>query len=506
MRTQHPHGLAPRVAAGVRLGCALLVASLLGLAAQARAATITDFRPACGAPGDELLIRGSFDLGAGPPSVVVAGEPAQLLGARADRLLVRTAPSTPQSTSAGDARIEVTDALGSAAASGYTVLAPGAPLIYHLSATSAVPGQLVLAFGRRLGAGTAIELTDSTGQRFTVSQVRARHRRFVAFVVPGGPALGPATLLFTNAAGVQSGLCSPQITIAAAGQPTITAIVPADRLPGEPVAIEGTDLGPFGAVRVEWVDPSGGPALVVPGWSNGYDRVRSLVPPAAAGPVRYEVTVHTRAGASNRFAYTTGDPSAAPAPQITALVPDTGPALSPLQIRGQHLLARFARTELLWDGARHAILGFFVERSSGEHRLLSFVPRTASPGPHDVQVQLVRPSGVLASNIATFQVSAPGPLRVTALVPDTARREPLVEIHGSGFGAPGLFPLAVSFDDGTGPRRAQLLRRTENRLLVWRPEGRRLAPGTYTVAVSRQRSPSGPLETATAPGPYTVLP
>jgi hypothetical protein len=448
---------------------ALATVLLASSAAFAQTTTVTGFRPACGSGGDPILIEGTFPAGS-TPIVKVAGVDAAVLRASANRILARVDPLTPQ---VPGATVEVN---GIGAPGTFAVLGPDAPVVHRLSAQTATEGQVVLAFGRRLGQGTTVRVgtVDATN-------VRA-NGRVLAFTVPAGVA-GPVPVTLANAGGATSGSCSPILTVVARGAPAITGFDPASQRPGGRLTIQGTDLGPIGLHRITW-DDGAGQAIDVRGVSNGYDRVFTNVPFQARAGVTYTVTFTASAGPPPVTAVAMYTVAAAATPVIDLLSPDAGPERTRFRIEGSSFFQRGARPTITLGTVGIPVTGSYRDRATGKENLLTFVPAGTANGVYGVVVTV----GGIASSLKDFTVGA-RPLAVASLRPDTVgpRGPTPIEIRGSGFGNPGSGPIAVTFTDTGGTARDGLIIfRNDNLLVVVPPGGRRnpLPAGVYEVRVA----------------------
>lgn len=368
-----------RKRSGMSMGLALAIVALFP--ALAGAATVTGFRPDCGTAGDRIVIEGTFGA---TPAVTIGGTAAAVLRANATHILARVGAGTPVGPGAA---VTVTDAGGSATAPAtYTVLANGSPVVLGQSSPTATAGQLVFLYGLRL-SGAQVEIGG-----VLATQVRAS-RNVVAFRVPLTVPHGTQTVLLTNGPGLAA--CDVTLDIVALGAPTLASLDPAGQAPGERLLATGSNLGPFGWHRVEW---SGGPApLVVPGFSDGYGRVRTFVPFAAVPQTAYQVRVLTPAGPSNALAYTPGAPAA---PVILTLRPDQGPIGTRFAVNGTGLLRMGAPPSLTLGGLPSPIFGMFRDPSGIDH-LLSRVRPVIPVGLQPVQVTV----GGQASNVVDFDVT-----------------------------------------------------------------------------------------------------
>ncbi|MFQ5844124.1 MAG: IPT/TIG domain-containing protein [Planctomycetota bacterium] len=474
----------------------LLLAALLVPSTGALAQTIDTVRPACGTEGDRILIAGS---GFGdPPVVSFDGIDAEVLRHHESRVLVRV----PEGISVGEVTLDVDGATAT-----FVTLEPGSPVVLHLSPKKATAGMRVLVIGLRLGS-SQVDFVDADGA--VVDTVRLFGRRHIGFFrIPDDLAAGAYTLVITNAAGLDTGPCSPKIQVVEAGLPTLDAIRPPEQPPGRPVVCEGTDLGPFGPARVAWTDIDG-KTLRTFAFSNGFDRVYTRVPPDAVGGATYDVVIELRDGSSTEatgvLAYRVGLP---PGPTITAIQPEKGPAGSVVKIRGKGFVAGFGRpvVEFGRDGVATEAKVLLVWPGFGLHEdvIVAQVPDVAD-GDYRVTVTV----GDRTSNAVAFTVGSL-PLTVTSMKPaGQGPRGPTrpVVIEGTGFGVFHLDPpsLAVTWDGGTGGEalRGFVLFHTD-RVIVVIPPGGRIDPlptGTYTVRVVVD--PDGDSPRSVEAGTYTV--
>jgi len=428
-----------------------ILATLLLCAAAALAQTA---HPDCGAEGDHVLIKLIEGEGFAESPVVEFGDTeAQVIGSKDDRILVRV----PAGLTPGEVEITVD---GAAIDSGFVALEDGAPVVLHLSNATATPGATIFLIGRRLAEGD-VEFLDGDGNVVGAAPLKGGFRA-TSLEIPDDLEPGTYTLLVTNGDGVDSGDCSPEIEIVEAGEPTLDSVSPEDRLPGYPVMLNGTDLGPWGKVTVLW--SNGDEEIETFGFSNGFDKIHSFVPWRAEPGTTYDVSV----GDSNTVEYTTG---AVAAPTLDALDPAEGPAGGLFRIKGEGLFG-FTSMPTVQFGGEDATVLFF-----GLKHIVCKVPEEAALGEHDVTVTV----GGETSNALTFTV-------VEETFEVTSMKEALghgpfqpVVIEGSGFGFPGSGPINVTF----GEREGLVLFRTSTRLLVL-PPGSFFDPlpaGDYEVTV-----------------------
>lgn len=515
----------------------LRLCAVLLLAAGAFAQSIDEVRPACAAPGDAVLIKGS---GFGEePTVLFGSAEAEILRNSDTRIICRV----PNGLEAGDVTIDV-----DGATAGFHVLAAGSPAIVHVSTGTATPGMLVFFVGARLKGATAT-FVDAGGDEAAAVPLKGGFR--AAYLkVPADIAPGTYTIVIANAAG-DTGPCSPTLVVVEEGEPTLTSIEPAEQLPGRAVLCKGTDLGPGGFCFLTWTDGEGN-GLFTYGFTNGYDRVHTWVPWEAAAGATYDVVIDFADGSSTEgtgaLSYTVGTPEP---PEIVELEYDAGPAGSLVTIFGTNLVGsgfawptvHFARdgesTEAVvyyafgnspgggfGGGLGGNAPGKLQGEGDGLDQILVEVPPTLEDGEYDVTVTV---SGQ-TSNAVVFSVEDL-PLTVTSMSPDS--QGPwgpvgVVVIEGTGFGVPdyavifaegrddGLAgdPTGIPFEnyfdvtvtwqaEGGEPLEGYVLWHHDREILVIPPGGWEdpLPVGEYTVSVTVERDDG--TETVEA-GTYTV--
>ncbi|MCK6461140.1 MAG: IPT/TIG domain-containing protein [Planctomycetes bacterium] len=517
----------------------LRLSAVLLLAAGAFAQSIDEVRPACAAPGDAVLIKGS---GFGEePTVTFGTTEAEILRGSGDRIICRV----PEGLDAGNTTVSV-----DGASAAFHVLAEGAPAIVHVSTGTATPGMLVFFVGARLKGANA-KFTDGDTEVATVELKGGRRAAYLK--VPADLAPGTYTIVIANEAG-ESGPCSPTLVVVEEGEPTLTSIEPSEQLPGRSVLCKGTDLGPVGFCFLTWTD-DGGNAIFTYGFTNGYDRVHTWVPWEAEAGATYDVTIDFADGSTTEgtgaFAYTVGTPEP---PEITELEYDAGPAGSLVTIYGTNLVGggfAWPVVEFTRDGVSTEALVYYAFGSypgggeggghdkggpnalqggfgwDGVDQILVEVPRELEDGEYEVTVTV---SGQ-TSNAALFTVGDL-PLEVTSMSPDSQGPwgpEGVVVIEGTGFGVPdydfiiaegrdaGLagdpngipfetyFKVTVTWQGAEGdPLEGYVLWHTDREILVIPPGGwdDPLPVGEYTVLVTVEYDDES-TETVEA-GTYTV--
>ncbi|MHC4817106.1 MAG: IPT/TIG domain-containing protein, partial [Planctomycetota bacterium] len=380
--------------------------ALLLLAGVSLAQEIDSVRPECAAPGDYVLIQGS-DFGE-EPTVLFDDVEADVVKNRDDKILVRV-PAEGLDT--GAVTIDVDGATAD-----FTVLEAGAPIILHVSATKATPGMVLILIGARLAGGTAAFVDADDVVAATVDLKGGRRASFLK--IPSDLAAGTYTLVITNPDDIDSGDCSPTIEIVEAGTATVTAITPDEQTPGRGVVCEGTDLGPFGYCYVSWTD-SEDATLESYGFANGYDKVYTRVPFRAEAGATYDVVIEFADGTTTgAFSYDVGT---LPAPTLTELEYDTGPAGDTLGILGENLFSGHklpkveftdgdgvaTEADVLWAFPHHH--HYHGKRTS---KITVRIPASLADGEYDVTVT----TNTGTSNALVFTV-ADLELTVTAMKP-----------------------------------------------------------------------------------------
>jgi len=505
-----------------------LCASVLLIAAGALAQSIDQVKPACAAPGDAVLIKGSGFGDA--PTVLFGTSEAEIVRNDDGRIICRV----PDGVAEGDLTIDV-----EGATAGFHVLAAGAPAIVHVSAEKATPGMLVFFIGARL-KGAMAEFQDDQGG--TAASVALRGGSRIGYMkVPADLAPGSYTIVISNDHG-DSGPCSPTLEVVEEGDATLESIEPEEQLPGRPVVCTGTDLGPFGFCFLTWTDGNGND-LFAYGFTNGYDRVHTWVPWDAEAGATYDVTIDFADGSTtNALAYTVGVPDP---PEITELEYDEGPAGSLVTIYGTDLVGggfSWPVVEFTRDGVSTEALVYYA---FGGHpggfgpnalgfggdemgdQILVEVPRSLEDGDYDVTVTVAGQT----SNAVVFTVGDL-PLTVTSMQPDGQGPHgpsDLVVITGTGFGVPdydfaadgdpgasglagvpnglpfdSFFKVTVTWEGDGDPLEGHVLWHHDREILVLPPGGWQdpLPVGEYTVFVTVERD-DGSTETVEA-GTYTV--
>jgi len=449
---------------------------------------------------------------AAEPAVTIGGTEVEVIRSREDKILVRV----PEDAAAGTATVDVDGATAD-----LEILAAGAPVVLHQSATTATAGQTIILVGRRLNGATV----DILSADVSVATMDLKGRRRVAyFVVPDDLAPGDYTLVLTGVADADAPApesCPLDLTVVAAGNPTITSADPSDQTPGRGIRFKGTDLGPLGHCRVTWKDAQG-KVTKRHGIANGFDTVWSRVPVNAAPGATYDIVITFKDGGSTaeggEFSYTVGD---FPDPVINSIDPTAGPAGDLVDIKGTGLFAGFVvpTVEFTRDGVAteaKVVSGYGAFRGEDE-TLIVLVPATLEDGDYDVTVT----AGDATSNAVVFTVTTL-PLAVTSMKPTSqglrGPRRPVV-IEGSGFGPVSEvsvtgqgrsrsidWKLAVTWDDGGDgpPLMGHILYKTDSQIVVI-PPGAWFDPlpaGTYTVRVVK--NPGTDAEESVAAGTYTV--
>jgi hypothetical protein len=481
------------IASLTRLSLAgILIVFLLSGAAFAG----TTFKPDCGAPGDRLVIMGE---GFGEdPAVQIDGVDAEVWKSN-DRYIVCEVPAD---TATGAVDVTVDSTLLD---DEFIVLAAGAPVVCRVSAEKATPGMSILVVGRRLGGGE-VRFVDSSGE--TAATVTPKGKRMALMItIPEDLDPGVYTLEIENADGISSGDCSPEITIVASGNASITAIADEGALPGGPITIEGTDLSPPGICRVIWTD-SAGDDIVTKGITNGYDRIFTSVPFQAEAGESYDVSVALRDGQdwneTSSIAYEVGTPDA---PAIEGIDPESGPAGSLVKLTGTGFVTFGGMPTVTFDDGTDQVqaLVFGMKPGFGQDKagaILVLVPEELADGEYDVTVAV----GDQSSEAVTFTVKQ-NELTVTSMKPDGGKGKrfaPLILLTGTGFGTRHTTEIEVTFDDGENdPLYGQVLLQMDSKLLVAPPGTWKdpLPAGTYAVTVTRD--PDGDAKTADA-GDYVV--
>jgi len=474
----------------------LTLAGLLSILILSGAAfAATEFKPECGAPGDLLVITGE-DFG-DDPAVEIDKIDADVIRSNEKFILCEI----PEDTSTGSVDVSVD---GNILDDEFIVLAEGSPVVYRVSAEKATPGMSILVIGRRLGGGE-VRFEDSSGETADTVTPKGRLRALMV-TIPEDLDPGTYTLVVENEDGLDTGDCSPEITVVEAGTAAITDITPEDALPGRRVMIEGTDLSPAGFCLVVWTD-SAGDEIRTKGFTNGYDTVYTHVPVRVEAGGSYDVSVELRDGKdwneTGTIAYEIGTPEA---PEIDALKPDSGPAGSLVRLSGEGLISFGGMPIVTFDDGtdkvKAKVFGMKPRFGGRSTELMILVPMTLDDGDYDVTVTI----GDETSETVTFTVET-NDLTVTSMTPDSwdGKRFPRpIMIKGTGFGSKFTTEIEVSFDDSENDvLYGKILWQTDSELLVAPPGIRKepLAAGTYEVTVTRD--PDGDAETADA-GDYVV--
>ncbi|GIE76065.1 hypothetical protein Aph02nite_20150 [Actinoplanes philippinensis] len=168
-------------------------------------------------------------------------------------------------------------------------------------------------------------------------------------------------------------------------------------------------------------------------WSNGYDVVEFLTPPATL-PGAVPITATTRFGATAaRGTFTYGA-----RPEITTISPatvaDSGGSVITLTGTG---FGTSGRPSVIINGVKSP----YVTRV-GSTRAYAVVPPSNDTGPVDVQV--VSPQGGGTSGARPLTLAAPSTLpSITTIRPTTAKPGDSVTITGTNFGTAGTVGVAV---------------------------------------------------------------
>ncbi len=394
--------------------------------------------------------------------VLVGGAPAPLVNVLASGLITAI---LPPHTGAGTANVVVTNPDGQSG-----VLSGG----FAYSDLSAAQGPSVTGVapdeGPQAGGNSAlIKVTNASanallfigGQPATYGPATGG----LAAVMPAAAHHGLADVAVTNANG-QSGILPGAynyIDSTLVAPPTIARIVPDQSPPagGGRVVIDGSGFDPGAQVLFGDAPATG----VVVANSNA---ITCLVPPNAAGPV--DVTVQNSDGSLVKFAQGfTYAASALPAPTVTAVSPNTGPATggTVAEIDGTNFVAG----AILIVGGSPADSVVLVNAGVLTGR---FPPLPA--GAADVTV--TNPdgqSGTLASGFSVAATVAAGPPRVNGITPAAGPLQGGVSASVSGSG----FTAGARVFIGGRPAPAALL---AGALVVTVPAG--AGPGLADVAVT----------------------
>jgi len=353
---------------------------------------ITSLSPAQGPQGGGTLVMITGTDLADASQVTVDGSPVTFTQVSGTQVTFTTAAHAP-----GPVDVRVTTPGGTSNAMPFTFIP--APAITALAPGSGptAGGTLVTITGTNLGDASAVAV-DGAPVAFT--QVSATEVTFTT----AAHAAGPVGVTITTPGGT-----SAPMTFTFVPPPTITSLAP-DSGPtagGTLVTITGTDLGDASSVTVDG-------ASVAFSQVSG-TQVTFTTAAHAAGPV--EVRITTPGGTSGPMTFTY-----VPAPAITALTPDEGPASggTPVTIDGTDLAGATAVTI---DGAS-------VPFSQVSGTQLGFTTPPHAVGPVDVTVTTAGGT----SGPLTFTY-LPAPL-LTELDPDagpTAGGTP-VTITGSDLG------------------------------------------------------------------------
>jgi hypothetical protein len=452
-----------------------------------------NLRPTCGTARDPVLIVGE---GFGETAAVkFDGVDSHVLKRSDTRILC----IVPGATSLGEVSVTVD---GDAADEKFTVLEEGSPVVLRMSARTVTPGLEVVLVGRRLGGGKA-EFVDPVQGVVGTANLWGGHR-VAALAVPGTLAPGKYTLRITNAGGLDTGGCSPEIEVVTGGTPTLAAVSPAGRFRGQRVECRGSNLSPSGLCLVDWTDSSGN-VLKSFGLSNGYDTVVSHVPLLAEHGATYEVVVDLRGDPrTGAVEYEVGTPDD---PAINRLEPDEGPAWSLFRVHGENftVFGEWPAVEMSRAGEtlKAKVIGSHPGCWGRDDVLLALVPPNAADGVYDITVRV----GGRTSNAETFTVGA-RELTVDSMFPRAqGPKGPWapVGLRGTGFGTFQDPDVEVTWDNGSGapPREGKVMFRSDVLLVVLPPGGWKdpLPNGSYTVRITVD--PDGQARTVTA-GTYTV--
>ncbi len=475
------------------ISAALLAVVLLAAPALA-AEEIDSFWPACGAPGDPVMIKGS-DFG-DEPTVTFGDEEAKVLRSTATRILCRV----PADLDEGDVTISVGDA---DATDDFTVLEEGAPVVYRLSVEKGAAGTPVFVYGRRL-TGATVSFVDDTDTEQDSVEVKGG-RRCAFFKVPEDLDEGTYTLVFENEDELDTGDCSPEFEVVEAGDAALSAADPEDPLPGRKLLLEGTDLAPAGPCKVTFTDADG-ETLYAFGFSNGYDEVRTNVPFKAVAGDTYDVVVVLRGDVeTDALELTLGTYDD---PELTELDPAEGPVGTKFAIKGTDLLVLGEKPVVAMDDGTDStevkILFAHPGPMGGDDVIVVLVPDDFAEGEYDVTVTV----GDTTTDALTFEVTELV-LAVDSMKPDSqGTKGPVfpVFIKGTGFGDKDSdLDLAVVWDDGTDTFfDGKVVFRSPTLLMVVPPGGwkDRLEEGSYTVTVTLD--PDGDDEESVEAGTFTV--
>lgn len=244
----------------------LVVLTLVFAARDARALELDGIHPTAGAPGDRVYVQAA-GLRA-DAEVLFGARRASIVRASESALICRV----PRGLAPGPVRVVVD---GRVCRDAFAVLVSGSPVVHGISASVLPPGRTLLLYGRRLGGGEA-QLVDARG----VVAARAGvvgGRRVVAMHVSSGLAAGHYAVRVVNAAGISDDESAPSVEVRAARLRSFHSVGGSLVCPGRHVVCRGTDLARLGSCELRWENGDGTASTGV-GWSNGYDRITTLVP------------------------------------------------------------------------------------------------------------------------------------------------------------------------------------------------------------------------------------
>jgi uncharacterized repeat protein (TIGR01451 family) len=324
------------------------------------APSITEFAPASGAPGDQVIVNGDHFTGT---TAVKFGGVSAVFTVTADTQLQTVVPG-----GATNAPISVTTPAGTAVSAASFIVLPPGPIVSSFEPTAGLPGAAVTIEGVHFTGATAVRFGGRSAAFDVTSDAQIRA------VVPADGTTGPITVSTPGGTHVTSTL----FFVA----PRIVSFMPTNGAPETEVLIQGASF-------------TGATAVTFNGTSTAFsvlsaEQISTRVPAgASSGPV----TVTAPGG-------TAISPADFVVPvSITSFTPAAGPPGTVVKITG----ASFSGATAVYFGG---VPGTFTVNSAA--LITAVVPATASTGP----IAVVTPQGAAISAVP-FVASVSSDLTVT---------------------------------------------------------------------------------------------
>lgn len=323
------------------------------------------------------------------------------------------------------------------------------PTLTRLTPAQGRAGTLVTLTGQRFGTTAATNTVRFNGVPAPVLSATATT---LTVRVPATASTGSVVVSTTDGAGRSPGAFTVY------QPPTVTAVTPAEGVPGSLVTLTGTNFAPLAAQDTVWFNAT--PAVV------GQASATTLQVTVPAGATTGKILLHTLGGQVESLQdFTVWYP-----PTVLDFTPAKGKAGDVVTITGGNFGPAARNAVTFGAGAAPVLV------AAGTTSLQVRVPPTAQTGP----IRLQTPGGATVSSRSfTF---LPAPL-ITSLVPAQASVGEEVTLSGANFLVDGLRDT-ISF----GGVRAAVLAATATTATVRVPQGARSGPLTIGGAGGRASS------------------